>query len=228
MTAVRHALIMAAGRGQRMMPLTQIFPKAMAPWLNSTLIAKGIEKIKPYIENIHVTVGYKGGMLAQHLIEQGVNSVLNTEGRPNGWWIYNTLMSQLDEPVFVLTCDNVTDLDFASLAEDYFNLGEPACLLVPAIPVPGVDGDYIFHDGPVVTALERSVPAATYGSGIQVLNPRKIAELTSGAGDGDFNALWHELIDQQQLFVSSILPRKWFSIDTLEDLKTFAEALGSE
>ena len=42
MARINHALIMAAGRGQRMMPLTQVLPKPMAPYLNSTLVADGI------------------------------------------------------------------------------------------------------------------------------------------------------------------------------------------
>src|SRR4051812_13387890 len=106
---------MAAGRGQRMMPLTQVLPKPMAPYLNTTLIANGIEKIRPFIENIHVPVGYKGAMLAQHLIEHGVSSVFNTNGQSNSWWIFHPPLRLLDEPMFVLTCDNVTDIDFSRL-----------------------------------------------------------------------------------------------------------------
>src|SRR5437870_4268971 len=124
MARIEHALIMAAGRGRRMMPLTQAIPKPMAPYLDSTLIGAGIARLHRYIKHLHVTVGYKGAMLAQHLIEQGVTSVFNTDGQPNSWWIYNTLLKYLDEPVFVLTCDNVTDIDFASLEANYFARGE--------------------------------------------------------------------------------------------------------
>ena len=225
MTKIRHTVIMAAGRGQRMMPVTQLVPKAMLPYLQSTLIAHGIDKIRPHIENIHVTVGYKGAMLAQHLIEHGVASIHTTDGHSNSWWIYNTLLRRLDEPVFVLTCDNVTDLDFDELAQDYFRLGKPPCLLVSVEPVAHVAGDYIFHDGPVVTALDRNRPAETYCSGIQVLNPAVVAQLTSG--EGDFQTLWQELIAQRKLLVSSVRPRKWFSVDTLEDLQTCAAVMGA-
>jgi NDP-sugar pyrophosphorylase family protein len=223
---IDHTVILAAGRGQRMMPVTQLVPKAMLPYLQSTLVAHGIDKIRPHIRNIHVTVGYKGAMLAQHLIEHDVTSIHNTDGQSNSWWIHNTLLRCLDEPVFVLTCDNVTDLDFGQLAEDYFRLGEPPCLLVPVEPVAHVTGDYIFHDGPVVQALDRNKPAETYCSGIQVLNPARVAELTSGTGD--FMTVWQELMAKQLLFVSSVRPNKWFSVDTLDDLQTCAAMMGSE
>ena len=214
---VRHAVIMAAGRGQRMMPATTELPKAMMPYLQSTLIANGIDCIRPHIDNIHVTVGYKGAMLAQHSIEHGVSSVHNTEGQSNSWWIFNTLLREIDEPVFVLTCDNVTDLDFAALAVDYRALGEPACLLVAVEPVAGLEGDFIFHDQGVVTRLSRTEPADIYCSGIQVLNPARINRICSGAGD--FGTLWNELIAQRQLRVSSVRPTNWFSVDTPAQLE---------
>src|SRR6202035_5224477 len=111
------------GRGQRMMPLTDVIPKPMAPYDGSTLIAKGIARLGWSIEHVHITVGYKKAMLAQHVIEHGASSVFNTEGKSNCWWIYNTLLRYLDEPLCVLTCDNVVDLDFDLLARDYFSLG---------------------------------------------------------------------------------------------------------
>jgi NDP-sugar pyrophosphorylase family protein len=216
MGSIRHALIMAAGRGRRMRPLTDAIPKPMAPFADSTLIATGISKLRPHIPNIHVTVGYKGAMLAQHLIEHGVSSIFNTDQRPNSWWIYHTLLAHLDEPVFVLTSDNVTEIDFAALEADYHAQGAPPCMVIAVDPVPGLEGDYIFAEEGVVTALDRHRPAETYCSGIQVVNPRRINALTRD--EGDFTALWRQLIEQRLLMVSSVRPRRWFSVDTVADL----------
>lgn len=215
---VRHAVIMAAGRGRRMSPLTDALPKPMAPYLDSTLIAHGIAKVRKFVPNIHVTVGYKGAMLAHHLVEIGVGSVLCTEGKPNAWWISNTLLAHLDEPVFVLTCDNVTDLDFDELARDYYAQGAPIGMLVPVKPVPGLDGDYIFHDDGVVTALDRNRPSDIYCSGIQILNPARAAAVARLSEQDEFYAVWDALMKERQLKVSRVLPRKWFSVDTLVDL----------
>ena len=214
---INHALIMAAGRGQRMMPATRYMPKAMLPYADSTLIAKGIEKLRPYIEHIHVTVGYKGSMLAAHLIEHSVTSIHNTDGKSNSWWIYHTLLSRLDEPLFVLTCDNVTDIDFAELEDDYYSLGAPSCLLVPVRPIVGLDGDFIFHQNQVVTRLSREDTSPIYASGIQVLNPGRISATTQIFSD--FNAVWKALIDRADLMVSRVEPRKWYSVDTMEHLE---------
>lgn len=207
---------MAAGRGARMAPLTDAIPKPMAPYGGSTLIAKGIDRLKDKIENIYVTVGYKKAMLAQHVIENGANAVFNTEDRGNSWWLYNTLLRHFDEPVCVLTADNVVDIDFDLIREDYQLLKE-LCMLVPVKPVPGLDGDFIFHEGGVVTKLSRTEPTEMYCSGIQILNPQKINCETEACED--FYLVWQQLIEKRHLYISSVYPKRWFAVDTIEQLK---------
>lgn len=224
MSDIRHALIMAAGRGTRMGPLTLLVPKPMAPLGNSTLILHGIRRVRQSIPNLHVTVGYKAKMLAEHVIEEGVSTVINTEGKGNAWWVFNTLLRNLDEPLLVLTCDNLLVLDHAQLAADYHDLGCPACMVVPVEPVQGLEGDYIFHQAQQVTALSRVQAAPTYCSGIQLLNPAKINKLLDPVDD--FNELWSGLIRQKELFCSRVQPEKWFTIDTIHSLaqaEQFAE-----
>ena len=67
---IDHAFIMAAGRGTRLMPLTKKIPKGLIKYKQSSLISNGINKLKKYINFIHISVGYKGPILAKHLIEQ--------------------------------------------------------------------------------------------------------------------------------------------------------------
>ncbi|MBK8212875.1 MAG: NTP transferase domain-containing protein [Myxococcales bacterium] len=220
---VSHAVIMAAGRGRRMAPLTDALPKPMAPYLDSTLIAHGIAKVRKFVPNIHVTVGYKGAMLAHHLVEIGVASIFTTEGHSNAWWIANTLLAHLDEPVFVLTSDNVTDLDFDELAEDYFAQGAPIGMLVPVKPVEGLDGDFIIHEKGRVTSLDRNTPSDIYCSGIQILNPARVNAIAKLQETDDFYAVWNAMMARGELRVSNVLPKKWFSVDTLVDLARVRE-----
>ena len=119
MKVFNHAFIMAAGRGIRLRPLTDKLPKGMLSYNNETLISNGIMKLKKFIKNIHISVGYKGSILAKHVIENNVSSVINTEGKENAWWIFNSLMKNLNEPIVVLTCDNVTTINFHSIEKDY-------------------------------------------------------------------------------------------------------------
>ena len=207
---------MAAGRGSRMMPLTNDIPKAMAKFRDTTLIANSIEKLKKHDLQIHITVGYKGADLAKHVVEHDVSSILNTEGRGNAWWIFNTLMKLVNEPVLVLTCDNVVELDIDLIAKDYASFNSPDCMVVPVKPVAGLEGDFIFHDNNCVTELNRNKTSDIYCSGIQVLNPARIT--ANCASSDDFYSVWMQLIERKQLFSSNVYPKKWFAVDTIEQL----------
>ena len=200
-----------------MMPFTENMPKAMAPLAGTTLIANGIDKLKKRIPNIHITVGYEGSMLASHVIEHDVNSVINTEGKDNSWWIYNSLMKNLDAPIYVLTCDNVIELDFDLLEKDYATSGNPACMVIPVKPIEGLDGDFIFHENQKITELSRTKPSEMYCSGIQILNPKKINELTQKADN--FYNVWIQLIQLGQLYCSNIYPKQWYAVDTVNQLE---------
>ena len=140
---INHAVILAAGRGIRLMPKTKKIPKAMVKIKNQTLILKGIKKIQKYIKDIHITVGYKGSMLAKHVIENRVSSVINTDKKGNAWWIFNFPFKHINEPVFVLTCDNITNIDFNLIEKDYVKKGKPECFLIPVKPVDKLKGDFI-------------------------------------------------------------------------------------
>ena len=89
---INHAIILAAGRGIRLMPKTTKIPKAMVKVKNQTLILGGI-KIQEYIKNIHITVGYKGSLLAKHVIENNVTSVINTNKKAmlGGYLIFHLI-----------------------------------------------------------------------------------------------------------------------------------------
>ena len=199
-----------------MSPLTDAIPKPMAPYNGTTLIARGIDRLTRSLEHVYVTVGYKKAMLAQHVIEHGASAVFNTEGQGNCGWIYNTALKHLNEPMFVLTCDNVVELDFDLLEESYLELNSPACMLVPVRPVPGLEGDYVFQEGHLVTEISRARESEIYCSGIQILNPYHLNQITT---EGEsFYEVWQQLIGKKQLSVSPVYPKKWFAVDTIEQL----------
>ncbi len=217
---LNHAIIMAAGRGTRMMPLTNHIPKPMVELNGSSLISKGIDFLSNQIKNIHITVGYKGNMVADHVISKGVKSIFNTSGKGNAWWVYNTLLKHLDDPILVLTCDNVVELDLQGLYNEYKELKEPACLIVPIQPVKGLEGDFIFHKNNVVQKLSRTEPSGIYCSGIQILNPKKINALSTPTES--FYDLWKDLMAHKNLLCSNVHPSKWIAVDTIEQLKQFS------
>ena len=214
---INHAIILAAGRGIRLMPLTKEIPKAMVKIKNQTLILNGIKKVQKYISNIHITVGYKGSVIAKHVIRNNVSSVINTNKKGNAWWVFNFPFNMINEPVAVLTCDNITNINFKLIEKDYIKKKNPHCLLVPVKPVKNLEGDFIHRKRNIVTKLSRKDKSDIYCSGIQILNPYKINKTVKKTED--FNMLWKRLIRKKKLFVSNVIPDHWFTIDNKEQLK---------
>ena len=214
---INHAFIMAAGRGTRLMPLTRKVPTGLVKFKQSSLIASGIKKLKRYIDFIHISVGYKGPILAKHLIEEKVSSIINTDKKGNSWWIFNSIFKSFDSPLYVLTCDNVTNIDFKKIEKDYYKKNQPLCMIVPTKPIKGLDGDYIFREKNIVQRLSRKDKSDIYCTGIQVLNPKKINNKIKPTDD--FNVLWKRLIKKKQLYVSDVVPRKWYTVDNIENYK---------
>ncbi len=214
---IDHAFIMAAGRGIRLMPLTKKIPKGLVKYKQSSLIANGIKKLRKYINYIHISVGYKGPILAKHLIEKNVSSIINTNNKGNAWWIFNSIFKNFNNPIYVLTCDNVTEINFKEIEKDYNKKGQPLCMIIPTKPIGGLDGDYIFRKKNIIQKLSRKNKTDIYCTGIQVLNPNKIYKKIKKTDD--FNILWKRLIKINQLYVSDIMPKKWFTVDNLDNYK---------
>ena len=219
----KHSLILAAGRGVRLKPFTEKKPKALLPIENTTLINQSIQKINKYISNIHVTVGYKGNILAKYLIGKKIASIINTEDQDNSWWVFNSLLKYLNEPLLVLTCDNITKINYRTIFNE-FKKYDKACMIVPVRPVEGLDGDYIFSKKNLITKLSRYEISNIYASGIQVINPCKINKIVKQKKN-NFNDLWKFLIKKKKLALSKYKPKNWYTIDSLKNLKEFKKKL---
>tara|TARA_B100001093_G_C26036292_1_gene680200 strand:- start:249 stop:539 length:291 start_codon:yes stop_codon:yes gene_type:complete len=90
-------------------------------------------------------------------------------------------------------------------------------MIIATKPVSGLSGDYITSENNIIKKLSRKKKSSIYCTGIQVLNPKKINQKIKPTSD--FNILWKRLMKIKQLYVSDIEPKKWYTVDNIENYR---------
>jgi NDP-sugar pyrophosphorylase family protein len=210
----KHAVIISGGSGKRMLPLTDYVPKALVKINNKKLIDHAIDFFKlNNIENIHITYGYKCDQLIDHVHSKS-NSLLNTIDQDNSYFIFNTIIKYINEPIIVSPCDINFDIDLNELYEEYINLKSPTACIIPIEY--NSDADKIEQSNQNILQINKNIKSNLSASGIQIINPFKINQLMNSCQN--FYDVWSELIKQNQLMITKTKPTKWKCFDKISDL----------
>lgn len=107
---ISQGFILAAGRGKRMLHLTNDKPKPLVQVAGKSLIDYNVEHLlKAGIKNCVVNLCYKGEMIREHLLKTYpmMNFVFSPEdvALETGGGIQNALPLMRDEPFFVINSD---------------------------------------------------------------------------------------------------------------------------
>lgn len=105
----RRAMVLAAGLGQRMRPITNTMPKPMIEVAGGTLIDRALDSLAAAgVETCVVNTHYLGDMLAAHLASRTApRIILSPEDRllDTGGGIVHALAHFGDEPFFTVNAD---------------------------------------------------------------------------------------------------------------------------
>lgn len=209
------AMILAAGRGERMRPLTDNVPKSLLEIAGKPLIIYQIEAlVLAGTEKIVINTGHLGAQIhdrlgtgeyfgAQiHYSDEG-DEPLETAGG-----IVKALPLLGDAPFIVTNADIYTDFDYRSLPRQ---LGYDAHLVLVNNPPHNLQGDFAYEGGHI---LAEGVQKLTY-SGIGLYHPRffkncnpgryPLAPLlrqsaqVNGLGGQHFKGYWSDVGTPEQL-----------------------------
>ena len=164
-------MILAAGRGERMRPLTDTSPKPLLKVQGKALIEYHIENlVKAGVKEIVINHAWLGHMLPEQLGDGsrwGINISYSAEGAlglETAGGIINALPLLGDEPFILVNGDIFCDFDFSQLRSDTDSLVH--LVMVPN-PVQHPEGDFFLQDGRLV---DQGCEKYTY-SGIGVYSP---------------------------------------------------------
>ncbi len=180
------AMILAAGFGTRLLPLTASTPKPLVPVANVPLIDRIISRLAAFgVTAVVVNAHHHQDRLARHLA-RGKTSGIEVEVRVEkeilgtGGGIKNTEDFWDDDPFVVVNGDILTDIDISAAFEQHLLNRPPATLVLHDC----TQFNKIVIDGDTVKCIPREYTPETAGTlaftGIQIVEPSLLAFIPPG------------------------------------------------
>jgi MurNAc alpha-1-phosphate uridylyltransferase len=220
---VKAAMIMGAGLGSRMRPLTDDRPKPLVTVAGRTLIDHSIDRlVAAGVTRIVVNVHYKADMLREHLARRrDVEIVISDETEKlldTGGGVVKAMPYFGGEPFFVINSDSIwvegkTPALPAMQAKWDGARMDGLLLLADVETALGYDneGDFVLDVNDRIGRAKDSDQQPWAYPGVQIVHPR----LFAGAPDGAFstNIVWDRAIAAKRLF-GMVLDGVWLHVGT--------------
>lgn len=227
------AMILAAGRGERLRPLTDTCPKPLISLGQETLIERHIRRLRlAGIEQIVINTAWLGEKIEQHLCngeKYGVNIQYSREKNgclETAGGIATALPLLGDTPFIVVNGDIFSDIDFVAVKNQAAALAHNremlAHLWLVKNPPHHPNGDFAFDDG---LLLKDGSPKYTF-SGVAVYRP----EFFDGVEAHIKRPLAPLLFTaaEQKRISATLMTEYWLDVGTPERLETARQKSAQE
>ena len=227
------AMILAAGMGKRMRPLTASQPKPLVRVAGKPLIDHALDRLEDAgVAKAVVNVHYLADALEAHIVGRAAPAVTISDEREElletGGGMLKAL-PRLPDPFFSLNSDNIWLDGPSSAFHDLSNRWNPdemdaLLLVVPHARAVNFSGAGDFHMDPLGRFRRRisgRIAPFIY-TGIQLVSHRLMREAPEGAFST--NLLWNRAIEEGRLFGASFTGQ-WFEVGTPEAIAPTEAAL---
>lgn len=225
---IKHAVVLAGGKGTRLLPLTLNVPKPMVEvggepflfWQLRYLLEQGVE-------DVLLLVSHMGDIIKDHFQKnpmKGLNIRFATEPSPmgTGGALHNALQD-LPPEFWLVNGDSFLYIDLESMAKQHRAMESEATLAVASPEVVPVPANLKLDKNLVLEYKKDGGPNYTHvDAGVYILNRKSVAE--GPTGTFDLGAFWPPLIERKKLGAFTVWDR-FFDIGTPERLKTFEKHL---
>ena len=211
------AMILAAGLGKRLKPLTNDIPKPLLKVGNQSLIERNIRSLLHYgFDEIVINVSYLGNMITEHVLEIFPNNkiIFSKESEPlgTGGGIKNAIKLLGDEPFMLINADIYHNINLAAVktAPKY------AHLVGVKNPEHNIQGDFSLDNNIV---LARSELNDFTWSGISIINPTIFSQLQTQEMPFDiWNSVLMQFINNNKI-TAEIYEGIWIDTGTIDRLE---------
>ena len=222
------AVIMAGGRGRRLMPLTENTPKPLLTVGHKPIIEYNIDRLmKVGVKNITLSINYLGEQLINYFQdgrERGIKIDYIKENKPLGT-IGSVLLKDgfNHEDVLVMNSDLLTNIDFTDFYKNYKNSGADMAVAAVSYVINVPYGVLESDSNNRVTSLKEK-PNYTYFSnaGIYMINRRLFSMIPEGTFF-DVTDLMKKVIDLGYKLIMYPINCYWLDIGKHEDYKKAQE-----
>jgi len=214
------AMILSAGRGKRLRPLTDTTPKPLIIVQKKPLIVHHIECLaEAGIRDIVINLAYLGEKIQKTLgngSQWGVNILYSQEpegGLEVAGGIINALPLLGTDPFITVNADIFTDFDFSTaIAQNKQRKTEILAhlILVPITPY-HTQGDFSLHEG----LISNDFPRPYIASGITFYQHEFFKNLLPGRQPA--GPLWRQYADQKKIS-GEVFEGFWHDIGSVEKL----------
>ena len=210
-----RAMILAAGRGERLRPLTDNIPKSLVEVRGQSLLERHLENVRRAgVRAVVINLGWLGDQIVERVgsgERYGLDVIYSEEGDDileTGGGIHNALPELGSDPFLVVNADIYTDMPVPNLQLAATALGH--LVMVPT-PEYRAHGDFDIDEGLIRNGPE---PAYTF-SGVAIYRP----EFFDGCEAGRFPLapMLREAADRGQL-TGSLYEGRWADVGTPERL----------
>lgn len=210
-----RAMILAAGRGERLRPLTDTVPKSLVEVQGKSLLERHLENVRRSgIEDVVINLGWFGEQIVDRVgagSMYGLNVSYSNEHDDileTGGGIHKALPLLGDKPFLVVNADVYTDMPIPDVSLSRRDMGH--LVMVPSPPYRD-GGDFDVEDGRIRNGESQKL---TF-SGVAVYRP----EFFTGCEAGRFSIvpMLREAADED-LLQGSIYAGMWADVGTPERL----------
>ena len=179
-----RAMILAAGLGTRLRPLTDNRPKALIPVANKPIIGRAVEYLKTHgISRIVVNAHHHHEQIVDYL-DGGRPFGLEIDVRVEpiilgtGGGIKNTSDFWDDEPFIVINSDILTNIDLSPAYEQHLTSGSLATLILhDREPFNQIQAD---NNQNITDIAKKNIPGRLAFTGIQIMDPGLLSHIPEG------------------------------------------------